>query len=228
MLLYPLCSQTLRDFNTMSKTTPFSSQCILLWCTLCIASGGSVVVISKLYLDLSRLLAVHVERTIELYVNNEHHPPPTIPIVLSLLLSRLYNILTNLLFFFFLHLVRELLSFYEFPGDDIPVIKGSALAAATGGDTKLGRDSILELMNAVESYIPTPARETEKPFLMPVEDTFSISGRGTVVTGRVEQGKIKTGEDIEVVGLVATQKTICTGKPMMLLCMCVWMNETAV
>ncbi len=112
--------------------------------------------------------------------------------------------------------MRELLSFYEFPGDDIPVIKGSALAAATGGDAKLGRDSILELMNAVESYIPTPARETEKPFLMPVEDTFSISGRGTVVTGRVEQGKIKTGEDIEVVGLVATQKTICTGKTMML------------
>lgn len=110
--------------------------------------------------------------------------------------------------------VRELLSFYEFPGDDIPVIKGSALAAATGGDAKLGRDSILELMNAVESYIPTPARETEKPFLMPVEDTFSISGRGTVVTGRVEQGKIKTGEDIEVVGLVATQKTICTGVEM--------------
>ena len=122
---------------------------------------------------------------------------------------------THQSFFFCLfsfYAVRELLSFYEFPGDDIPVIKGSALAAATGGDTKLGRDSILELMNAVEAYIPTPARETEKPFLMPVEDTFSISGRGTVVTGRVEQGKIKTGEDIEVVGLVATQKTICTGK----------------
>ena len=91
------------------------------------------------------------------------------------------------------------------------MVKGSALAAATGGDPKIGRDAILELMEAVEAYIPTPARETDKPFLMPVEDTFSISGRGTVVTGRVEQGKIKTGEELEVVGLVATQKTICTG-----------------
>lgn len=113
---------------------------------------------------------------------------------------------------YYIYTVRELLSFYEFPGDAIPVIKGSALAAATGGDTKLGRDAILELMNAVEAFIPTPVRETEKPFLMPVEDTFSISGRGTVVTGRIEMGKIKTGEDLEVVGLVPTQKTICTGK----------------
>jgi len=228
MLLYSLCSQTLRDFNTMSNLRLLTHSVYYYGVLLCTASGGSVVVISKLYLDLSRLLAVHVERTIELYVNNEHHPPP----IISIVPSKPYHIYTTYSPIHFtsslLHSVRELLSFYEFPGDDIPVIKGSALAAATGGDTKLGRDSILELMNAVESYIPTPARETEKPFLMPVEDTFSISGRGTVVTGRVEQGKIKTGEDIEVVGLVATQKTICTGKTMLLLCMCVWMDETAV
>jgi len=110
--------------------------------------------------------------------------------------------------------VRELLSFYEFPGDDIPVIKGSALAAATDGDTTIGRDAILALIEAVEAAIPTPIRETEKPFLMPVEDIFSISGRGTVVTGRVEQGTVKTGDDLEVVGIVATQKTICTGVEM--------------
>jgi len=94
------------------------------------------------------------------------------------------------------------------------VVKGSALAGATGGDKKIGADAIMELMEAVESFIPTPVRETEKTFLMPVEDTFSIAGRGTVVTGRVEQGKIKTGEELEVVGLVATQKTICTGVEM--------------
>ena len=87
--------------------------------------------------------------------------------------------------------VRELLSFYEFPGDIIPIIKGSALAAATGGDVKIGKEAILALMEAVEASIPTPKRETDKPFLMPVEDTFSISGRGTVVTGRIEQGVVK-------------------------------------
>ena len=108
--------------------------------------------------------------------------------------------------------VRELLTFYEFPGDDIAIVKGSALAAATGGDAKLGKDAILALMEAVEKNIPTPKRETEKPFLMPVEDTFSISGRGTVVTGRVEQGVLKVGDDLEIVGLVATQKSTCTGE----------------
>lgn len=91
-------------------------------------------------------------------------------------------------------------------------MKGSALAAATGGDPKLGKDAILALMDAVEKNIPTPKRETEKPFLMPVEDTFSISGRGTVVTGRIEQGVLKVGDDLEIVGLVATQKSTCTGK----------------
>ena len=107
--------------------------------------------------------------------------------------------------------VRELLTFYEFPGDEIAIVKGSALAAATGGDAKLGKNAILELMEAVEKSIPTPKRETEKPFLMPVEDTFSISGRGTVVTGRIEQGVLKVGDDIEIVGLAATQKSTCTG-----------------
>jgi elongation factor Tu len=109
--------------------------------------------------------------------------------------------------------VRELLSFYEFPGDDIHVIKGSALAAATGGDTTIGRDAILALMDAVEDSIPTPKRETDKDFLMPVEDIFSIAGRGTVATGRIEQGKLKTGDEIEIVGLVdKAAKTTCTGK----------------
>lgn len=110
--------------------------------------------------------------------------------------------------------VRELLSFYEFPGDTIPIVQGSALAAATGGDPKIGKDAIMKLMEAVEANIPTPVRETEKPFLMPVEDIFSIAGRGTVATGRIEQGKIKVGEDIEVVGLVNTQKTTCIGVEM--------------
>lgn len=108
--------------------------------------------------------------------------------------------------------VRELLSFYEFPGDDIAIVKGSALAAATGGDPKLGKEAILALMDAVEEKIPTPKRETDKPFLMPVEDTFSIAGRGTVVTGRVEQGIVKVGDELEIVGLVPTNKTTCTGK----------------
>ena len=85
-------------------------------------------------------------------------------------------------------LVRELLSFYEFPGDDIKIVRGSALAANTNGDPKIGREAILQLMQAVEESIPTPKRETDKPFLMPVEDTFSIAGRGTVATGRIEQG----------------------------------------
>lgn len=110
--------------------------------------------------------------------------------------------------------VRELLNFYEFPGDEISTVKGSALAAATGGDTKIGRDAILELMEAVESKIPTPKRDLEKPFLMPVEDTFTISGRGTVATGRVEQGVVKVGDDLDLVGLKPLSKTTCTGVEM--------------
>jgi len=110
--------------------------------------------------------------------------------------------------------VRDLLTFYEFPGETIKIVKGSALAAATGGDKKLGRDAIMELMAAVEESIPTPKRETDKPFLMPVEDVFSIAGRGTVATGRIEQGTIKVGEDIEVVGIVPTQKSTCIGVEM--------------
>jgi elongation factor Tu len=108
--------------------------------------------------------------------------------------------------------VRELLNFYKFPGDDTSIVKGSALAAATGGDVKLGRDAILELMAAVEEKIPTPLRETDKPYLMPVEDVFSIAGRGTVVTGRIEMGVVKVGDELEVVGLKNTIKTTCTGK----------------
>lgn len=110
--------------------------------------------------------------------------------------------------------IRELLNFYEFPGDDIAIIKGSALAAATGGDPKIGKDAIMELMKAVEEKISIPKREVDKPFLMPVEDVFSIAGRGTVVTGRVEQGVLKVGDDLEIVGLIATQKTTCTGVEM--------------
>src|SRR6201746_134906 len=110
--------------------------------------------------------------------------------------------------------VRELLSKYDFPGDDIPIVKGSALAALENKDPKLGHDSILELMTAVDSYIPQPERPIDQPFLMPVEDVFSISGRGTVVTGRVERGIIKVGEEIEIVGLRDTQKTIVTGVEM--------------
>ncbi len=109
--------------------------------------------------------------------------------------------------------VRELLSFYDFPGDDIPIIKGSALAAATGGDATIGRDAVLELMEAVEDSIPTPARDTEKDFIMPVEDIFSIAGRGTVATGRIETGTLKTGDDVEIVGYAdKPSKTTCTGK----------------
>jgi elongation factor Tu len=110
--------------------------------------------------------------------------------------------------------VRELLSKYEFPGDKIPIIKGSALAALEDSDKKLGHDSILELMRNVDEYIPQPERPIDQPFLMPVEDVFSISGRGTVVTGRVERGVIKVGEEIEIVGLRPTQKTTVTGVEM--------------
>ena len=110
--------------------------------------------------------------------------------------------------------VRELLSKYDFPGDKIPIIKGSALAALEDKDKALGHDAILELMKQVDAYIPQPERPIDQPFLMPVEDVFSISGRGTVVTGRVERGIIKVGEEIEIVGLRDTQKTIVTGVEM--------------
>jgi len=110
--------------------------------------------------------------------------------------------------------VRELLSSYDFPGDDIPIVKGSAKVAIDGGDPKLGEDSILELMTAVDTYIPQPERPIDLPFLMPVEDVFSISGRGTVVTGRVERGIVKVGEEVEIVGIRPVQKTVCTGVEM--------------
>ena len=110
--------------------------------------------------------------------------------------------------------VRELLSKYNFPGDDIPFVKGSALCALEGTNEELGKNAILKLMEAVDSYIPTPARPKDKPFLMPVEDVFSISGRGTVCTGRVEQGVVKVGEEVEIVGLRATTKTTITGVEM--------------
>ena len=110
--------------------------------------------------------------------------------------------------------IRELLSSYDFPGDDIPIIKGSALAALEGRDEAIGINSITELMAAVDSYIPQPKRDKDKPFLMPIEDVFSISGRGTVVTGRVERGGIKVGEEIEIVGIKDTTKTTCTGVEM--------------
>jgi len=110
--------------------------------------------------------------------------------------------------------VRELLTSYNFPGDDIPIVKGSALMALEGKDPILGHDAILELMTAVDTYIPQPERPIDRPFLMPIEDVFSISGRGTVVTGRVERGIVKVGEEIEIVGLKATQKTVVTGVEM--------------
>ena len=110
--------------------------------------------------------------------------------------------------------IRDLLSKYDFPGDDIPVIKGSALAALEGRDAAIGEDRIMELMDAVDSYIPQPQRALDRPFLMPVEDVFSISGRGTVVTGRVEQGIVKVGEEIEIVGIRPTVKTTVTGVEM--------------
>ena len=110
--------------------------------------------------------------------------------------------------------VRELLSKYEFPGDDIPIIKGSALKAIEGDKGELGEQAIMSLAAALDSYIPTPERAIDQPFLMPIEDVFSISGRGTVVTGRVERGIVKVGEEIEIVGIRATQKTIVTGVEM--------------
>ncbi|MBT0666862.1 elongation factor Tu [Novosphingobium profundi] len=110
--------------------------------------------------------------------------------------------------------VRELLSSYDFPGDDIPIVKGSALAALEGRDDEIGKNQILELMKAVDDFIPQPPRPTDKSFLMPVEDVFSISGRGTVVTGRVETGIIKVGEEVEIVGIRDTQKTTVTGVEM--------------
>jgi elongation factor Tu len=110
--------------------------------------------------------------------------------------------------------VRELLSSYDFPGDDIPIIKGSALAAVEGRDAEIGENSLVELMAAVDSYIPQPEREVDKPFLMPVEDVFSISGRGTVATGRIESGVVNVGDEIEIVGIRDTTKTIITGVEM--------------
>ena len=110
--------------------------------------------------------------------------------------------------------VRELLSSYEFPGDDIPVIRGSALMALEDGDEALGKNSVLELMTAVDDYIPQPDRLKDMPFLMPIEDVFSISGRGTVVTGRIERGVVKVGEEIEIVGIKETSKTTVTGVEM--------------
>jgi len=110
--------------------------------------------------------------------------------------------------------IRELLDSYEFPGDDIPIVKGSALAALEGRDDEMGKNSIIELMQAVDDYIPQPARAVDEPFLMPIEDVFSISGRGTVVTGRVERGVVNVGDEIEIIGIRDTQKTTCTGVEM--------------
>ncbi|CAM9777473.1 unnamed protein product [Ascophyllum nodosum] len=110
--------------------------------------------------------------------------------------------------------IRELLTFYKFNGDDIPLVAGSALAAVEGRDKEVGADAIMELMDAVDSHIPTPARALDKPFLMPIEDVFSIAGRGTVVTGRVEQGIVKVGDELEVSGIGETTKTTCTGVEM--------------
>jgi len=110
--------------------------------------------------------------------------------------------------------VRELLSKYEFPGDDIPIVRGSGLAGLEGRDPAIGRDAILKLMEAVDAYIPQPTRPVDRAFLMPIEDVFSISGRGTVVTGRVERGIIKVGDEVEIIGLKATTKTVCTGVEM--------------
>jgi len=110
--------------------------------------------------------------------------------------------------------VRELLSSYDFPGDDIPIIAGSALAALEGRDDAIGKDKVLELMAAVDSYIPEPERAIDRPFLMPVEDVFSISGRGTVATGRVERGIVKVQDEVEIVGMKATSKTVVTGVEM--------------
>jgi len=112
--------------------------------------------------------------------------------------------------------IRELLSKYDFPGDDIPIVKGSALKALEGGEDPEGEEykNIAELMKAIDDYIPTPERDIDKPFLMPVEDVFSISGRGTVVTGRVDRGIVKVGEEVEIVGISETKKTVATGVEM--------------
>ena len=110
--------------------------------------------------------------------------------------------------------IRELLTSYKFPGDKIPIIKGSALNAVEGKDDATGKNSILELLKAIDDHIPQPTRPKDKPFLMPVEDVFTISGRGTVVTGRVEQGVVKTGEEVEIVGIRETKKSVCTGVEM--------------
>ena len=110
--------------------------------------------------------------------------------------------------------IRELLTSYKFPGSKTPIIKGSALAAIEGKDEAIGKNSILELMKAIDEFIPQPTRPKDKPFLMPVEDVFSISGRGTVATGRVEQGVVKTGEELEIIGIRETKKTVCTGVEM--------------
>ena len=110
--------------------------------------------------------------------------------------------------------VRELLSSYDFPGDDVPIITGSALKALEGDSSDIGEASIIKLVDAMDAYIPQPQREVDKPFLMPIEDVFSISGRGTVVTGRVERGKVKVGEEVAIVGIRPTVKTVCTGVEM--------------
>ena len=110
--------------------------------------------------------------------------------------------------------IRELLTSYKYPGETTPIIKGSALAAVEGRDEEIGKNSILELMKAVDEFIPQPTRDVDKPFLMPVEDVFSISGRGTVATGRIESGVIKTGEEVEIVGVTETKKSVCTGVEM--------------
>ena len=110
--------------------------------------------------------------------------------------------------------IRDILNEYEFPGDDTPIVKGSALAAVEGRDDEIGKNSIAELMKAVDEFIPQPTRDKDKPFLMPIEDVFSISGRGTVCTGRVESGIVKVGEELEIVGIKETQKTTCTGVEM--------------
>ncbi len=110
--------------------------------------------------------------------------------------------------------IKELLTSYKYPGDKTPIVKGSALAAVEGRDDEIGKNSILELMKDVDEHIPQPAREVDKPFLMPVEDVFSISGRGTVATGRVESGVVKTGEEVEIVGIKETKKSVCTGVEM--------------
>ena len=110
--------------------------------------------------------------------------------------------------------IRELLSTYDYPGDDIPIIAGSALAALEGRDEAIGENKVRELMAAVDEYIPQPARAVDQPFLMPIEDVFSISGRGTVVTGRVERGVVNVGDELEIIGIKATQKTTCTGVEM--------------